>query len=191
MSNGIRAERLGASEKTRNEETHMVTTSLIHPEIIAALARCGHGSKILIADGNYPLAEKSGEAAKVFLGLRRGLPTVMDVLSEICQFVNIEAAAVMVPEQGPEPEIFPESDGARAESSARRICAPGVLFPLYGERLARPGHFNRGAARLCQHRSDDRLRLRRKMALPQQSTAISKQIFPHQPFSARWRKHGQ
>ena len=70
----------------------MVTTSLIHPEIIAALARCGHGSKILIADGNYPLAEKSGEAAKVFLG----------------QFVNIEAAAVMVPEQGPEPEIFPE-----------------------------------------------------------------------------------
>lgn len=86
----------------------MVTTSLIHPEIIAALARCGHGSKILIADGNYPLAEKSGEAAKVFLGLRRGLPTVMDILSEICQFVNIEAAAVMVPEQGPEPEIFPE-----------------------------------------------------------------------------------
>ena len=36
----------------------MVTTSLIHPEIIAAPARCGHGSKILIADGNYPLAEK-------------------------------------------------------------------------------------------------------------------------------------
>lgn len=86
----------------------MVTTSLIHPEIIAALARCGHGSKILIADGNYPFAEKSGEAAKVFLGLRRGLPTVMDVLSEICQFINIEAAAVMVPEQGPEPEIFSE-----------------------------------------------------------------------------------
>ena len=93
----------------------MVTTFLIHPEIIAALARCGHGSKILIADGNYPLAEKSGEAAKVFLGLRRGLPTVMDVLSEICQFVNIEAAAVMVPEQDLSRNLFRIPDGARAK----------------------------------------------------------------------------
>ena len=169
----------------------MVTTSLIHPEIIAAPARCGHGSKILIADGNYPLAEKSGEAAKVFLGLRRGLPTVMDVLSEICQFVNIEAAAVMVPEQDLSRKSFPNSGRRSGRKFGSKNMRARSSIPFVWERLARPGHFNRGAARLCQHRSDDRLRLRRKMALPQQSTAISKQIFPHQPFSARWRKHGQ
>ena len=58
----------------------MLTTKLIHPEIMSALSYCGHGSKILIADGNYPLAEKSGDADKVYLGLTPGLPTVTDVL---------------------------------------------------------------------------------------------------------------
>lgn len=86
----------------------MLTTSLINPQIISALAYCGHGSKILIADGNYPLAEKSGNAQKVYLALRRDLPTVTDVLSEIHTLVNIESAAVMVPDNGPEPPIFNE-----------------------------------------------------------------------------------
>ena len=39
----------------------MLRTDLIHPPLLEALARCGHGSKVLIADGNYPLAEKSGK----------------------------------------------------------------------------------------------------------------------------------
>ncbi len=32
----------------------MLTTPITHPELLAALARCGHGTKILLADGNYP-----------------------------------------------------------------------------------------------------------------------------------------
>lgn len=86
----------------------MLTTKLINPEIIAALAKCGHGSKVLIADGNYPLAEKSGDAKKVFLGVKVGLPTVTDVLEAIHSVCEIEAAAVMVPEDGSTPEIFAE-----------------------------------------------------------------------------------
>lgn len=86
----------------------MLTTKLINPEIMAVLARCGHGSRILIADGNYPLAEKSGNARKVYLGVVRGLPTVTDVLRAVHSVVEIEAAEVMVPESGPEPEIFGE-----------------------------------------------------------------------------------
>lgn len=86
----------------------MLTTKLINPEIIAALAKCGHGSKVLIADGNYPLAEKSGDAKKVFLGVKTGLPTVTDVLEAIHSVCEIEAAAVMVPEDGSTPEIFAE-----------------------------------------------------------------------------------
>ena len=50
----------------------MLTSNLVHPQIMAALSRCGHGSKILIADGNNPLAEKTGGAEKVYLGLTRG-----------------------------------------------------------------------------------------------------------------------
>ncbi len=46
----------------------MLKGKLIHPELIHQLALCGHGSKILIADGNYPLEEKSS-GVKIFLGL--------------------------------------------------------------------------------------------------------------------------
>lgn len=86
----------------------MLTTNLIHPQIMAALAKCGHGSKILIADGNYPLAEKSGNAEKVFLGLVRGKPTVTEVLDALLSVINVEKAEVMLPEDGSEPEIFGE-----------------------------------------------------------------------------------
>lgn len=86
----------------------MLTTSLIHPEIMEVLSRAGHGSKILIADGNYPLFEKSGSARKVFLGLRAGLPTVTDVLTTLHGVVEFEKAEVMMPENDPEPEIFRE-----------------------------------------------------------------------------------
>lgn len=86
----------------------MLKTKLIHPQIMAVLAKCGHGSKVLIADGNYPLEEKTGNAQKVFLGLARNLPTVTDVLEAILDVVNIEKAEVMVPADGSTPEIFEE-----------------------------------------------------------------------------------
>lgn len=86
----------------------MLTTNLIHPQIMAALAKCGHGSKILIADGNYPLAEKTGNAEKVFLGLTRGKPMVTEVLDALLSVINVEKAEVMLPDDGSEPEIFAE-----------------------------------------------------------------------------------
>lgn len=86
----------------------MLTTQCIHPEILRHLSLCGHGSKILIADGNYPLWEKSGSAPKVFLGLRPGLPGVTDVLAVLHSVIQIEGAAVMQPEDDSRPEIFDE-----------------------------------------------------------------------------------
>lgn len=86
----------------------MLTTKCIHPGIMEALSLCGHGSKVLIADGNYPLAEKSGDAKKVYLGLMPGLPTATDVLEAIHSVVEIEKAEVMVPGDGSTPEIFEE-----------------------------------------------------------------------------------
>ena len=66
----------------------MLTTKLIHPEIMSALSYCGHGSKILIADP--------------------GLPTVTDVLKAIHSVIEIEKAEVMIPGDGSTPEIFKE-----------------------------------------------------------------------------------
>ena len=86
----------------------MLTTTCIHPGIIKALSLCGHGSKVLIADGNYPLADKSGNAEKVYLGVMPGLPTVTDVLKAVHSVVEIEKAEVMVTGDGTTPEIFKE-----------------------------------------------------------------------------------
>ena len=86
----------------------MLKTKLIHPEIMAALSLCGHGSKVLIADGNYPLAEKSGNAQKVYLGLCPGTPTVTQVLEAIHSVCEIEKAEVMKTPDSSEPEIYPE-----------------------------------------------------------------------------------
>ena len=86
----------------------MLKGTLIHPDIVAALALCGHGDKVLIADGNYPLASKTGEAETVYLGLTPGMPTVTDVLAAIQSVVEIEKAEVMEPADGTVPEVFGE-----------------------------------------------------------------------------------
>ena len=86
----------------------MLKGKLIHPDIMAALALCGHGDKVLIADGNYPLDAKTGNAEKVYLGLTPGLPTVTDVLAAVQDAVAIEKAEVMEPGDGTTPEIFGE-----------------------------------------------------------------------------------
>lgn len=86
----------------------MLKGKLIHPDVIAALALCGHGDKVLIADGNYPLDAKSGDAEKVYLGVTPGLPTVTDVLAALQSVVEIEKAEVMEPGDGSTPEIFGE-----------------------------------------------------------------------------------
>jgi len=38
----------------------MLKTQLLHPDILAIIARAGHHGKILIADGNYPASSTLG-----------------------------------------------------------------------------------------------------------------------------------
>lgn len=74
----------------------MLKGRLIHPEILAALGRAGHGSRILIADGNYPFSTTLGpNATLVNLNLSPGLVSCTDVLAALLAAVPIEAAAVM------------------------------------------------------------------------------------------------
>ena len=74
----------------------MLKSQLVHPQIIAALARAGHSSKVLISDGNYPHWTKRGPSAEVvYLNLSPGMPTVTDVLKTLVTAIPIEAAEVM------------------------------------------------------------------------------------------------
>jgi len=84
----------------------MLRTRLLHPEILAALAGAGHGSRVLIADGNYPFSTGCrAETPVVYLNLRPGLVSVIDVLETLLSAIPVESAMVMVPPEGPDPEI--------------------------------------------------------------------------------------
>ena len=86
----------------------MLKTQLLNPHILSALAKAGHGSKVLISDGNYPHATRRGPNAQlVFLNLAPGKVGALDVLPVIAAAIPIEAAAVMTPPAGtPDPPIW-------------------------------------------------------------------------------------
>lgn len=87
----------------------MLKQKLIHPQILEVLASAGHGSRVLIADGNYPATTELGENADlVYLNLTPGKPSVTEVLEVLLSAIPVEEAAVMVPDSGPEPAIFKE-----------------------------------------------------------------------------------
>ncbi len=85
----------------------MLTTQLLHPEILAALGASGHGGKVLIADGNYPFATRANPAAKrVYLNFTPGKLNVVEILEVLAKAIPIESADVMTPDSGDEPVIF-------------------------------------------------------------------------------------
>jgi len=87
----------------------MLQTTLLHPGILSALGRAGHGSQVLIADGNYPFSTGSPDSAeKVFLNLMPGMVKVTDVLEALVDTIPIETAAVMVPDDQADQPIFSE-----------------------------------------------------------------------------------
>ena len=87
----------------------MLKYQLLHPEILQALGAAGHGSQVLIADGNYPFTTATNrDARRVYLNLAPGLLSATDVLAVLADAIPVEAAHVMVPEDGPEPAIFAE-----------------------------------------------------------------------------------
>jgi L-fucose mutarotase len=88
----------------------MLRSALTHPDILDSLARAGHGSQVLIADGNYPFSTGANPVAdRVYLNLTPGIPLATDVLRVILTAIPVEAAHVMVPQEGPEPPpIFAE-----------------------------------------------------------------------------------
>src|SRR5579859_2726120 len=87
----------------------MLHYRLTHPQILAALGQAGHGSQVLIADGNYPFHTGSNaHAPHVYLNLAPGVVTATEVLATLADAIPIESARVMMPDSGEEPAIFTE-----------------------------------------------------------------------------------
>ena len=87
----------------------MLKGNLIHPQILAALGEAGHGSKILISDGNYPHSTKKGPNIEVvYLNLAPGKVLVTEILEALLDRINVESAAVMMPGDHKDAPIFSE-----------------------------------------------------------------------------------
>jgi L-fucose mutarotase len=101
--------------------------SLIHPPLLGALAAAGHGSQVLLADGNYPAATARPAGAPVIhLNLRPGLLSVTDVLRPLLEAVNLEAASVMA---------LPDGGAVPAHDEYRQLLGEQVAFSVV-ERFA-------------------------------------------------------
>jgi len=83
----------------------MLKTNLLHPQILMALGSCGHGAKVLIADGNFSFSTRSHQRTLiVYLNLSPDLMRVTDVLNVLKDYVQIESAKVMMPhDESPQP----------------------------------------------------------------------------------------
>ncbi len=96
----------------------MLRYTLTHRPTLSALASLGHGSKVLVADGNYPFATAMNPRAElVHLNWRPGLLDVDEVLTTLLDAVPFEAATVMTP---------PPDAPVAAHDEYRRILGPDV-----------------------------------------------------------------
>lgn len=87
----------------------MLKSALLHPDLLRALACAGHGSKLLIADSNYPFnSNKNHDATVVYLNLCPGKLLVTEVLQALLEEIPIEAAEVCAPENTGEPLVYNE-----------------------------------------------------------------------------------
>jgi len=124
----------------------MLKTSLVHPEILAALARAGHHAKILIADGNYPASSKRGPRAElIHLNLAPGIVTVTDVLAAILTAAPIDAVNTMgIPPDDPyarkgEPPVWSEFRRILKEAGSKLKLEPLSKWDFY-EAVETPDH---------------------------------------------------
>lgn len=74
----------------------MIKSEIIHPELLCALAKCGHKAKILIADSNYSfVTNASRHATIIYLNLSPGMISSTIILDKILCHINVESATLM------------------------------------------------------------------------------------------------
>jgi len=124
----------------------MLRHQLIHPKINEVLARGGHHSVILIADGNYPAWNKRGPNAElVSLNLAPGLVTCAQVLRTLLTAVPVDHIQTMgIPPDDPyaqsgEPPVWKEYRQVITEAGLQIKLDPVLKWDFY-EKVNSPDH---------------------------------------------------
>ncbi|HRK31260.1 MAG TPA: RbsD/FucU family protein [Tepidisphaeraceae bacterium] len=74
----------------------MLKTQLLHPQVLSALGKAGHNSRVLIADANFPHWTKRGPNAEVvFLNFSPGLIDAVEILKVLTTAIPVESAVLM------------------------------------------------------------------------------------------------
>lgn len=80
----------------------MLRGGILHPDLLRGLARCGHGSKVLVADALFPHATGARpEVERIHLNLSPGMVPATEVVRLIADACHIEAATWMWAPDGP------------------------------------------------------------------------------------------
>lgn len=116
----------------------MLKHQLIHPKINEILARAGHHSSILIADGNYPASTKKGPNAEVVcMNLSPGVITVSQALRALLSAVPVDFVNTMgIPAddayaQKGEPPVWAEYRQIIKESKLKLKLEPISKWDFY------------------------------------------------------------
>ncbi|MFK3707360.1 L-fucose mutarotase [Raoultella sp. BIGb0138] len=74
----------------------MIRSDIIHPDLLQALAQCGHKAQILLADANYSLLTNTAPRARIiYLNFSPGLISSVVILEKILGYISIEKARLM------------------------------------------------------------------------------------------------
>ncbi len=116
----------------------MLRHELLHPQITEIIARAGHTSKILIADGNYPASTTLGPNAElVSLNLSPGVVSCTQVLAALLSAIPVERVNTMQPETtGPyamteDPPVWAEYRDAILEAKLSVELEPIERWDFY------------------------------------------------------------
>ena len=117
---------------------------MLHPGLLAGLARAGHGALVLIADANYPSSTARGPRSRlVHLNLRPGVVDAVTVLEAVAGQIPVEEATVMAPARSgayaldEDPPIWARFTRVLARTARRCRCSSSNAQPSTPRR-ARP-----------------------------------------------------
>lgn len=113
----------------------MINGPLLHPDVLAALARSGHTGKVLIADGQFPISTGiPASVPRAFLNYAPNLLTVPQALAPLVAAMPIESVAATINDDGSLPPIW---DDYRALLPAD-VPLSGVKASEFGPLLRDP-----------------------------------------------------
>ena len=115
-------------------EMPMLFGELVHPEILQALGAAGHGSTVLVSDGNFPHATAPYRSApRVYLNFAPDRLNVTDIIGVLRSAIPVESAALMGP-------------GASVEAPIAHAAITALLAPTPITILSRDAFYDATAA---------------------------------------------